>query len=451
MPGLLMQKSSLLIPKYALLGIGLLIHIAFFISASWTKWFNYFFSGSSLHLCCRGLDFYSVPNGAYSFWYGGPLSVTDQTTTHLYGVGFPAVNPNINHPVLTLTVGSFLILFSPAASFYVWMFVKLFVNLAVLTYFFISFRHSKYVYMATFLSLINSTQYLEIEISQFQFVLNTMLFLMLIVLAKNEKSPLGSLFYFLTLIGKPIGLLWIPVFFFKRQWKMLLIGLGLFVIATGIFLFNHSGDYYINNLRDNFFTPHRAGPIQIFTLDALLRYSTPLPESVLTAIKYCSLALVIILSAFKRISLQTGIFLAIAYYLLFYDLTFEYHYTTLIPILAVCLVTRPEFQQLSSRICITLISLPNVIFLLHLLYSWHFKLGPFDATTTMKMDPFLGPDPTVLGWQLCVLSRIVPVILLAICVVKPFIIPTIKDTLAFMKIVRKLSQETQSRTADGSA
>src|SRR5438094_8444631 len=106
----LMQRRLSPIPKYALLGIGLLIHIAFFISACRTKWFNYFFSGSSLHLCCRGLDFYSVPNGAYSFWYGGPLSVTDQTARHLYGVGFPAVNPNINHPVLTLTVGSFLIL-----------------------------------------------------------------------------------------------------------------------------------------------------------------------------------------------------------------------------------------------------------------------------------------------------------------------------------------------------
>ena len=123
----------------------------------------------------------------------------------------------------------------------------------------------------------------------------------------------------------------------------------------------------------NFFTPNSSGPIQIFTLDALLRYSTPLPKSALTAIKLGSLVLVIILSAFKRISLQTGIFLAIAYYLLFYDMTFEYHYTTFIPILAVCLVTRPEFQQLSSRICITLISLPNLLFILHLLYSRFFS------------------------------------------------------------------------------
>src|SRR5262249_24354911 len=147
-----------------------------------------------------------------------------------------------------LLLGSFLILFPPAASFYVWMFIKLCVNLALWAYFFISLRERKYVYLATFLSLINATQYLESAISQFQFVLNTMLLLMLIVLAKRENSPLGGFFYFLTLITKPIGLLWIPLFIFKRQWNVLVIGFGLFVIATGLFLFNHVGDYYVNNL-----------------------------------------------------------------------------------------------------------------------------------------------------------------------------------------------------------
>src|SRR5215813_8633406 len=185
MKEVLMQRRLHLTSRHALLGIGLLIHIAFFISASLTKWFDYFFSGSALHLCCRGTDFYQIPNGAYSYWHGGSLSITQGTTHYLYGVGFPSFNANAYHPILTLLLGSFLILFTPAASFYVWMFIKLFVNLAVLTYFFISFRHSKYIYLATFLSLINSTQYLEIEISQFQFILNTTLFLMLITLAKN--------------------------------------------------------------------------------------------------------------------------------------------------------------------------------------------------------------------------------------------------------------------------
>jgi len=436
-----MLKGFSCISKYALLGIGLLIHIAFFISARWTKWFNYFFPSSSLHLCCQGMDFYQIPNGAYSYWHGGPFSVGHDTALYWYSVGFPIVNATVYHPVFVLLIGSPLILFPPAASFYVWMFIKLCVNLALLTYFFISFREHKYIYLATFLSLINATQYLEIAISQFQFVLNTMFLLMLIVLAKRENSPLGGFFYFLTLITKPIGLLWIPLLIFKRQWNVLVIGLGLLAIATGPFLFNHVGNYYIDNLWNNFFTPIKSGPIQIVTLDALLRHSMPLPESVLTAIKFSCLVLVIILSAFKRISLQTSLFLAIAYYLLFYDLVYEYQYTTLIPILAICLVTRPEFQRLSSRICIVLISLPSALFLLHLLYSWDFKLGSLDATTTMTMDPW--PDPTDLGWQLFVLSHIVPLIALAVCVVKPFVIPIIKDTLPLIKNIRKLNQELE--------
>jgi hypothetical protein len=222
-----------------------------------------------------------------------------------------------------------------------------------------------------------------------------------------------------------------------------LIGVSLFAIATGIFLINHLGDYYLANLLDNFVYPVKRGPIQIITLDALLRYSTHWPNSTLTAIKWTCLVLMIVLSASKKVSLQTGIFLAIAYYLLFYNMTFEYHYTTLIPILAICLITQPEFQKISSRICIVLISLPNALFLLHLLYSWHFKLGPFNATKTMRMNPYLGPDPTALGWQLCVLSRIIPVIVLVICVVQPVVVPIAKDAFSFLKITRKSNQELE--------
>src|SRR5437879_6437207 len=270
--GNLMRKWLSLISKHALLGIGLLIHIAFFISASRTKWFDYFFSGIALHLCCRGLDFYTVPDGAYAYLHGGgSLGFVPTSTLYVYGIGFPT-NYTANHPLLVLFVGAFLMLFSPASSFYVWMFIKLFVYLAVLIYFYVNFKDSKYIRLAIFLSLINSTQYLEIEISQFQFILNMFLFLMLIILAKNEKSRLGDLFYFLTLIAKAIGLLWMPLFFFKRQFKMLVVGVGLFLIVTVVFLFNHSSDYYIDWLFNNFFSSYIQGPTQIFTLYALLKY-----------------------------------------------------------------------------------------------------------------------------------------------------------------------------------
>ncbi len=437
------QKTFALFTLHPLfwVGLGLLIHLAFYISASRTGWFNLFFSGSALHLCCRGMDFYQVPNGAYSYIHGGPLNATAVAGAQIFGIGFPASNPNVYHPLFTLVLGSFLTLFSPASSFYVWMFSKLLVYLAVLFYFYRNFKESKYIGLALFLSLINSTQYLEIEISQFQFALNIFLFLLLIRLIKHEQSEFNGILYFLTLTVKPIGLLWIPVFLFKRQYKTVLIGVGLFIAITGIFLLNGSGLYYTKNLWDNFFNPNLSGPIQIFTLEAFLRYSTQFPESFLSTLKMLCLVLVVYLSAFRRISLVTGIFLAIAYYLLFYGLVFEYHYTTLIPILAVCLVTRPEFQRLSSRICIILISLPNAMFLLNILASWDFTLGAFHARDTVVMDHFLGLDPTVLGWQISVLSRIVPLILLTFFVLKPHIFPIFQDTKALIYDIIRVNRD----------
>lgn len=412
-----------------LLWLGLLIHLTFYLSIVQTHWWNYFFSGSVLHLCCRGLDFYQIPNGAYAFFHGGPLNVTATPGTTIWGVGFPASNPNVYHPLFTIILGGILIQFSPTASFFAWMWMKLFITIVVYTYFFIRFKDHKYIRLALFLALINSTQYIDLEISQFQFALNIFLFLLLIQLAQNERSPWAGIWYFLCLIVKPIGLLWIPVLLFKRQYTTLLLGLGLFALATLLFLIDKSGNYYIDNLQANFFTPNKSGPIQIITLDALLRYSTPLPDMALTIIKLSFLALVVCLSAFKRIHLLTGIFLAIAYYLLFYDLVFEYHYTTLIPILAICLVTRPEFQTLPARILLVIISLPNAMFLLRF-----FQVD-------MKFDPFLGPDPTFQGWQLIVLSRIVPLILLVIAVLVPQIKPIFIGTRDFLKAMYKTNKE----------
>lgn len=61
------------IKHHPLIWLGLLINISFYISAYQTHWFDYFFSGVSLHLCCKGLDFYVVPNGFYSYLHGSNL------------------------------------------------------------------------------------------------------------------------------------------------------------------------------------------------------------------------------------------------------------------------------------------------------------------------------------------------------------------------------------------
>jgi len=425
-----MKRLILFVKHHPLICLGAIIHVLFYISAWQTKWFNYFFSGSPLHLCCRGLDFYQVPNGAYAFLHGGSLDGTLAAGGQIFGVGFPT-QPNVYHPIFTLLLGGFLILFTPYASFYVWMLMKLLITVVVLFYFYRRFKGSKYLDLALFLTLISSTQYLEIEISQFQFALNIFLFIMLMNFVEHGDSVWNGVCYFGTLLVKPIGFLWIPVLFFKQQYKTLLIGLGLFVLTTGLFMINHVGDYFVNNLVAHFLYPYQSGPIQIITLDALLRYTFKPPEIVLSALKISFFGLVVFLSAFKKIHLVTGLYLSVAYYLLFYDFVFEYHYTTLIPILAVGLVTRPEFQTLPARICIFWFSLPNVFFILH---YFHFAV---------VFDPFLGPDPTPLGWQLIVLSRVLPVLFLTGVIVHMYAQPIYLDVKALVGAFKKMNKELE--------
>ena len=425
-----MKRIVLFIRHHPLVCIGVILHMLFYVSAWQTKWFNYYFSGSPLHLCCRGLDFYQVPNGAYAFLHGGSLDGTPARGGHIFGQGFP-INPNVYHPLFTLLLGGFLILFTPYASFYVWMLMKLLITIPVLLYFYKRFKGSKYLDLALFLTLINSTQYLEIEISQFQFALNIFLFIMLMNYTEHGDGIWNGICYFGTLLVKPVGFLWTPVLLFKQQYKTLLIGLSLFALTTGLFMINNVGDYFVHNLVAHFLYPYKSGPIQIITLDAFLRYTFHPPELLLSALKVMFLGFVVFLSAFKRIHLVTGLYLAIVYYLLFYDYVFEYHYTTLIPILAVGLVTRPEFQTLASRVCIVWISLPNVFFILH---YFHFA---------MVVDPFLGPDPTALGWQLIVLSRVLPILFLTGIIVWIYARPIYTDAKAFVGVFRKMNEELE--------
>ncbi len=419
------------IVHHKLIYIGLLINVLFYISASQTKWFDYFFSASALHLCCKGLDFYQIPNGAYAYLHGGSLSGVVPQGIKAYWIGHPLNNYNVYHPIFTLILGSFLILFEPTKSFYIWMYLKFFITLWMVIYFYKNFKGNKYLDFAIFFMLTNFTQYLEIEVSQYQFVVNFFIFLMLVNFAKNRSDILNGIWYFMSLIVKPFGLLWVPILFFKRKYKTMLIGLILFIIFTTIFLLNSSGNYYTYYLQYHFFHPDKSGPIQIITLDAFLRYSTAIPEFVLGGLKIVCFIVIVCLSTFKRISLFKAMYLSIVYYLLFYDRVYEYQYTTLIPILAVCLVVCEEFQRRLSIILITIIGFPSIFFILH-----YFKIG-------FIQDPVLGPDPTAFGWQLIVLNRILPVILLTLFVLVPDIKLIYKDLQGFLRAISEVNKNLE--------
>jgi hypothetical protein len=425
------KKWFVCIANHKLIYIGLLINVLFYISASQTKWFDYFFSGSALHLCCKGLDFYQIPNGAYAYLHGGSLSGVVPHGVKAYWIGHPLNSYNVYHPLFTLLVGSFLILFESTQSFYIWMCLKFIITLWMVIYFYKNFKGSKQLDFAIFFILINFTQYLEIEISQYQFVVNFFIFLMLINFAKNRNTALNGIWYFMSLIAKPVGLLWLPILFLKRKYKTMFIGLILFIILTVIFLLNNTGNYYTFYLMYHFFHPDKSGPIQIITLDAFLRYSTPIPEFVLGVLKIVCFIFIVCLSSFKRISLLKAIYLSIVYYLLFYDRVYEYQYTTLIPILAVCLVVCEEFQRRLSKILITIIGLPSIFFILHF-----FKIG-------FIQDPVLGPDPTAFGWQLIVLNRILPVIILTLFLLVPDIKLMYKDLQVVLRAIRKINKNLE--------
>lgn len=425
-----MQKVYVHLVKYRLAYLGLAILLTFYVAAAHTTVFNGFFSGDASHHCCKGMDFYQVPNGAYAFWHGGSLDGRPLPGELVYAQGY-FVNDNVYHPIFTLTLGSWLMQFNPEQAFSAWILLKLGITLVATAYFLWSFRESKYIGFAVFILCANCTQYLEIAIGQFQAALNVFLLLLLVNLAKQRSKVWGGVLYCLTLLTKPIGFLWLWVLLCKRHFKVALIGGIAFVLCTGAFVINGSGNYYLANLTAHFLYPSEAGPNQIITLLALLRYTTHWPDIVLKGIQDIVLICVLFFSSCKRVHISKGIFLAVVYYLFFYDFVFEYHYTTLAPVIAVCIVCCPEFQTWLARCFALLTCLPSAFVLLSF---WH---------VNVTFDSFYGANPGTLAWQWMVASKVVPVLLLTASVLAPDVVPIYRQVKAFWLALRRTNREME--------
>ncbi len=425
-----MQKVYKNLATHKLAYLGLIILLFLYISASRSSVLTNFFTGNSSHHCCHGMDFYQVPNGAYAFLHGGSLTGKPLSDGSVYAKGY-FVNQNVYHPFFTVVLGSWLIQFSPAQSFFAWLFLKLSLTLIAISYFFWTFRTSKYISFAVFVLAANVTQYLDIIIGQFQGILNVFFLLLLINLVKKQDKMWGSVLYCLTLLVKPIGILWLWMFLWKQHFKVGLFGCILFAGCTIPFLFSGAASYYTTNLLTHYLSPSNDGPNQIITLLALLRYTTHWSDIVLKSIQGGVLVLVLFFSSLKRIHVSKGIFLTVVYYLFFYDFVFEYHYTTLAPIIAVCIVCCPEFQTRFSRFCALLTCLPSAFILLN---YWHINV---------TFDKFYGPNPGAFGWELMVVSKIVPVILLLVSVLVPDIVPIYTQVKAFWLALRKVNREME--------
>lgn len=407
--------------KSKLILLGLLVYFIFNISALSNHFMDFFFFDSSVHHCCTGLDFYQVPNGAYAFIKGGKLTGELPEGITQYSADYLS-NSNVYHPLTTIVLGSFFILFDPTISIQLWILLKIFITFAVLFYIFKNFHGNKLLNFALFIFLINFSQYNDIKISQYQFLFNIFLILLLINLIKNKNSFEGGALYFLTLLIKPVSLLWAPVFIIIRKWAIVISGLLIYFISTFTFKLLGVGDYYIDNLIYHLRTPIEAKGIDFMSLDALLRSTLNFSPENVKIIKYIMLGIIYLLSFDKKISIIKIIYLLIIYFLFFYDLLFQYHYSVLGPMLCICLLVLPEFQNKLARLLILIINLPTIFFV--------FKGLNIGVTN----NPILGTDPTIPTWQVVSFFQILPIIILTAIV----LIPDIKNYFEFIKRHAKL-------------
>lgn len=377
------------IPTYRILIlIAILIHLFYYISAFGTHTLDYFFPWGNVHEL-QGLDFYSVPNGAYAYLHGGKLTGENLPGVSPYSFG----NYNVYHPFFTLLVGFFFQLFSPKISFLLWAIIKLITTFIIVLFLVRKFRDNQNLTFALFIFLTFFPQYLEIWNGQYHYLLNLALLFLLLALMEKRNFFWGSIYYSLTLIVKPVGFLWIPSFIIHHKWKILTLSCIFFILCTLPFVISQSGLYYMTNLLDRIANPI-GGPPGVFTLDAILRFL----GTSLFAMRTLKLIifLVLLLIEFKlKPSIFQSLFFWISYYLLFYDLVFEYHYTILIPLFTLGILTQSFFRKTSSKLLILTCSLPTPFFLFHF-----FQVGA------------IGHKVTDVGWLLLVLAKILPLIVL---------------------------------------
>lgn len=414
--------------KYSLIYLGLVIYLLFFVSVAWTGWFDAFFSGAALHVGAKGIDFYQIPRGAWAFWHGGSMTGDPLPDGSQYAGDFFS-NGNVYHPIFTLAFGSLLVPFDPAQAPYIWLWIKLPLSLLVVAYFAWNFRESKYVSFATFILLANFSVYLELAAWQYHFILNMLIFLLLIALVKRLSTITVSFWYWLGMLVKPIGLLFAPLLLFKGRWKAMALGIALFILSTAVFAFHGSGNYYTDNLLANLSTSGTAGPNQIITLSALLHYTTKWPDIVYKVIQYVPLIIIVFLSSLRRISIPKAALFYVAYYLCFYEQVFEYQWSTLAYVLAVCVVTSSAFQTRIARFCILLTCLPDCFVLLN---AWHIDVQDLG---------YLGMIPGAVAWEWMVVSKLVPLFLVLICALFADVKPILRQIKELWFTLHKVNEQ----------
>jgi len=143
------------------------------------------------------------------------------------------------------------------------------------------------------------------------------------------------------------------------------------------------------------------------SLDSLLRNVFHISVNAVTWLKFIYLGIVYLIAFSKKVHILKAVFFLVVYFLFFYDLIYQYHFSVLGPLLSVCLLTLPEVQTKIAKILIIIINMPSVFFVLRII-----NLGVYN-------NPILGVDPTFTGWTIVSFFQLLPILLLAIIVLIP--------------------------------
>jgi len=347
------KKLSLFKKKgWILIAVGIFIRLFFYVSATKTHTLNQFFLPVT-----RGQDFFQIPNGAYSFIRGGDLQGKIGNKKNLY-TSCCGVNDNVYHPFFTLLVGLPLQLLKPWVAFNLWLFFH-FASDILVTFFLIrNFRYHPLLPTAIFTFLASNFGYYEILNNQYHFLLNLFVLLLVYELSIHGDSLGAGFYYFLTLLVKPVGLLFLPILIIKKSFKAAGWGLGLFLIISLIFWLIPEGKYYFSNLSSTISSNYSD-----WDIFHVLHYFLKIDLKNALEIKIFLAVILLLLNLSKRIKVFTAIFCFTLYQLIFYQSTFPYHHSILASLLAIGILLGEIKLGVAQKIAIFLITIPAPLFL----------------------------------------------------------------------------------------
>jgi hypothetical protein len=358
------------------------LHILFYVSALKTHTLDILFDGG-----IPGQDFFQIPNAARSFLLGGNLQGFLSDGLRNPYIDCCAANVNVYHPFFTLLIGVPLQYFKPWTSYYIWEGVHVLTTIILIYFIYSRFKENKYLYLGLSLFLLNAFHYYEIRNSQFHFLFNFFSFFLIYESVKKGDSVKGGIFFFLSLLAKPIGLLWIIPLLIYKHFKTIFAGLLLFLAVSVPFYYSDIGKYYFSNF---YYVSTTSIPS-----DNLLNFLWFFPqyhiliENIVKYFMYGTFIFFFYLQLFKKASLFIVFFLWTSFQLLFYNLVFHYHFTILG--LLFCLgILLGEFKiKKDELIPMIFLTIPSPFFLYNLGFTSRIGLLFNEATWSLWSDFWL--------------------------------------------------------------